>query len=95
MVPFVVGALAEVIGAEKGVQTLRRMQHVVVGAARALIVLIVLPRRVEFRELGIKFVVGDAGREAEALPFAVSNGSDGAPSNGELMIVTERKIQAE
>src|SRR5580692_6767157 len=57
IVAFVVGALVEVIGAEEGVQALRRMQHVVVGAAGALIVLIVLPRWVELRKLGIQLVV--------------------------------------
>src|ERR1700736_4870860 len=59
MVSFVVGALVEVIGAEEGVQALRRMQHVVVGAAGALIVLIVFPRWVELGELGVQFVFGD------------------------------------
>src|SRR2546421_2490980 len=44
IVSFVVGALIEVIGAEESMQPLRRMQHIVVGAAGALIVLIVLPR---------------------------------------------------
>src|ERR1700685_3959082 len=56
-----IGALVEVIGAEKGVQALRRMQHVVVGAAGALVVLIIFPRWVELRELGVKLVVSDGG----------------------------------
>ena len=34
------------------------MQHVVVGPARALIVLVVLPRRVELREVRVELVVG-------------------------------------
>ena len=73
-------------------QALRRMQHVVVGAGRALIVLIIFPRRVELRELRIEFVVGGGRAAAAAAPLAVLKGSDGAPSNGELMIVTERKM---
>jgi hypothetical protein len=59
VIPFVVGALIEVIGAEESLQALRRMKHVVARAAGALIVLIVLPRLVELRELGIKLLVRD------------------------------------
>src|SRR5260370_31884323 len=59
IVPFVVSALVEVIGGEEGMQALRRMKHVVVGAAGALVVLIVFPRWVELRKLGIKLVVRD------------------------------------
>jgi hypothetical protein len=44
IVPFEVSALVEIIRAEEGMQALRRMQHVVIRAASALIVLIVLPR---------------------------------------------------
>ena len=35
------------------------MKHAVVGATGALIVLVVLPRSVEFSEFGIKLVVGE------------------------------------
>ena len=81
LVPFPVGALVVVIRAEECVEALRRMEHVVVGPARALIVLVVLPRRVELRELRVEFVVGGC-RARRGAPFAVSNGSDGGPSNG-------------
>jgi len=57
IVPFVVGALIEVIGAEESAQALRRMKHIVARAASTLIVLIVLSRRVELREFGIKLIV--------------------------------------
>ncbi len=46
-----------VVGAEERVQALRSMQHVVVGATRALIVLVVFARPRQGGELGIKFVV--------------------------------------
>src|SRR6516164_6351001 len=52
-----IGALVVVVGAEESVQALRRMQHVVVGAGRALIVLIIFPRRVELCQLGVKLVI--------------------------------------
>ena len=58
LVPFPIGTLVVVVGAEECVEALRSMQHVVVGAACALIVLVVLPRRVELRELRVEFVVG-------------------------------------
>ena len=38
-------------------QALRGMEHVVVRPARALIVLVVLPRRIQLRKLRIEFVV--------------------------------------
>ena len=60
-VPFVIGAFVEIISAEKVMQPLRRVQHVVIGAARALVVLIIFPRRIEFREFGVKLVVRSCG----------------------------------
>ena len=34
------------------------MEHVVIGPARALIVLVVLPRRIQLRELRVEFIIG-------------------------------------
>src|SRR5262249_4305549 len=62
LVPFPIGALVVVIGAEECMKALRRMQHVVVRAACALIILVILSRRIELREFGIEFVIGDSAR---------------------------------
>ena len=61
-VPFPIRAFVVVIGAEEGVQPLGRMEHVVIGARRALMVLIIFARRVELGDFGVQFVVGRAGR---------------------------------
>src|SRR5215472_9790152 len=53
-----IGALVVVVGAEESLHALVRMQHVVIGARRALIVLIVLARWFELRQLGIEFIIG-------------------------------------
>src|SRR5215510_8524634 len=61
LVAFPVGALAVVVGAKECMEPLRGMQHVVVRGARALIVLVVLPRWTELGELRVQFVVGRRG----------------------------------
>jgi hypothetical protein len=58
LVAFPIGALVVVVSTEKGVETLRRVQHVVVGAAGPLIVLVIFARRAELREFGVEFVIG-------------------------------------
>ena len=58
LVSFPIGTLVVVVGAEECVETLGGMKHVVVGAACALIVLVVLPRRVQLRELRVELVIG-------------------------------------
>src|SRR6516225_2069265 len=58
LVAFPIGALVVVVSTEKGVETLRRVQHVVVGAAGPLIVLVIFTRRAERREFGVEFVIG-------------------------------------
>ena len=60
-VPFPIGTLVMVVGAEEGMETLRGMEHLVVGPACALIVLVILPRRVELRELPVELVIGRRG----------------------------------
>jgi hypothetical protein len=46
------------VGTEEGVETLRCVQHVVVGAAGPLIVLVIFARRAELREFAVEFVIG-------------------------------------
>src|SRR5262249_5666873 len=57
LVPLPVSALVVVVRAEEGMESLRRMQHVVVRATRALVVLVVLPRRIQLRQLRVELVV--------------------------------------
>jgi hypothetical protein len=47
-----------IVGAEECVQALRGMQHVIVGTARTLMIVIVLAWARQFRELGIELIVG-------------------------------------
>ena len=58
LVIFPIGAFVVIVGTEEGVKTLRRLQHVVVGAAGSLIVLVIFAWRVELREFGVEFVIG-------------------------------------
>src|SRR5262249_1280145 len=58
LVAFPIGAFVVIVGTEEGVETLRRVQHVIVGAAGPLIVLVIFARRAELREFGVEFVIG-------------------------------------
>src|SRR5262249_41640303 len=59
-VSFPIGAFVMIVRTEKCVESLRRMKHVVVGAARALIVLVILPWRIQLRQLRVELIVGES-----------------------------------
>jgi hypothetical protein len=58
LISFPIGALVVVVGAEEGVEALWGVQHVLVGTARTLIVLVILSWWAQLREFGVEFVVG-------------------------------------
>src|ERR1051325_5786429 len=58
LVAFPIGALVVVVGAEERMKALWRMQHIVVCSPRPLIILVILPWRIQLRQLCVQFVVG-------------------------------------
>src|SRR5213593_1086219 len=65
-IPFPIRALVVIVGAEKRMQSLWRMQHVIVGSAGALVVLIILSRRIQPRKFRIKLVIRNRARRSSS-----------------------------
>src|SRR5262249_61664372 len=68
-IAFPIRGVVVIVGAKKRMQSLWRMQHVIVGSAGALVVLVILSRRIQPREFRIKLVIRNrARRSRNAVP---------------------------
>src|SRR5262249_56245588 len=63
-IAFPIRGVVVIVGAKKRMQSLWRMQHVIVGSAGALVVLVILSRRIQPREFRIKLVIRNRARRS-------------------------------